>query len=166
MTIQEVKAAHPLPEVAASYGLKIGRNRMARCPFHPGDRTASLKIYDDHFHCFGCGAHGDAVDFLARMEHIDFKAALQRLGGLEEENPMARYAAAKKAQNRREATDLLDDIGKYELKKVTDRITAIRANGEPEPFSDGDCELIELDMKLRIFEEEYSNEKRRRQCPR
>jgi len=33
------------------------------CPFHD-DSTPSLHIYTDHFHCFGCGAHGDAIDWL------------------------------------------------------------------------------------------------------
>lgn len=162
MTIQEVKAAHPLPEVAASYGLKIGRNRMARCPFHPGDRNASLQLYDDHFYCFSCHAHGDVIDFVSRIERVDFKTAFLQLGGSYEENPMALYAAVKTAQNRREVKDLLEDIDKMELKQVTDRITALRADGDPEPFSDEDTELQEEIMKLRRIEDEYSERKKRK----
>jgi hypothetical protein len=40
------------------------------CPFHD-DSTPSLKIYDDHYHCFGCGAHGDRIDWLMAVEGLD-----------------------------------------------------------------------------------------------
>ena len=45
------------------------------CPFHD-DSTPSLHIYDDHFHCYGCGAHGDAIDWLMIIEGLDRDAAL------------------------------------------------------------------------------------------
>jgi CHC2 zinc finger/Toprim domain len=44
------------------------------CPFHE-DSTPSLHVYADHFHCFGCGAHGDAVDWLMTVEGLDRDAA-------------------------------------------------------------------------------------------
>ena len=59
---QEVKDTVSMPEVAAGYGMKGNRAGFIRCPFH-NDRTPSLKLYDDHFHCFGCGAHGDVIRF-------------------------------------------------------------------------------------------------------
>jgi DNA polymerase bacteriophage-type len=43
---------------------------MVSCPFH-GDRTPSCRIYEDHFHCFGCGAHGDHLDWLIQTEGIE-----------------------------------------------------------------------------------------------
>ena len=46
-----------------------------RCPFH-ADSTPSLHIYDDHFHCFGCGAHGDHVDWLMMIEGMSRDEAL------------------------------------------------------------------------------------------
>lgn len=39
---------------------------MACCPFH-NDKTPSLKIYPDHFYCFGCGENGDATGFVAKL---------------------------------------------------------------------------------------------------
>ena len=51
---------------AEKYGLKVGRNGMACCPFH-NDKHPSMKIDDSHYHCFGCGAHGDAIGFVAAM---------------------------------------------------------------------------------------------------
>jgi hypothetical protein len=48
------------------------------CPFHD-DNTPSLVIYDDHFHCFVCGAHGDAIDWLMMIEGMNRKEARQHL---------------------------------------------------------------------------------------
>ncbi len=50
-------------QAAEMYGLKVTRKGMACCPFHQ-DRTPSMK-FDKRFHCFGCGADGDAIDFIA-----------------------------------------------------------------------------------------------------
>jgi len=55
-----------------------GRPVMVLCPFHD-DRTASLAIYDDHAHCFGCGWHGDAFDWLQKRDGLDFRGALEEL---------------------------------------------------------------------------------------
>jgi DNA polymerase len=46
------------------------------CPFHEGDDTPSLQFYPDHFHCFGCGEHGDRVDWLARGEEMSREEAI------------------------------------------------------------------------------------------
>ena len=51
-------------QAASFYGLKTNRNRMCRCPFH-NDRHPSLKLYDDHFYCFGCGRTGDVTALTA-----------------------------------------------------------------------------------------------------
>lgn len=53
-----LRHAAPLGEAAERYGTV--RRGFMRCPFH-ADRVPSLKLYDDHFHCFGCGAHGDVA---------------------------------------------------------------------------------------------------------
>ena len=60
-----VKSFVTTREAAEHYGLKVNRNGMACCPFHE-DRHPSLK-QDKRFHCFGCGAVGDVVDFTARL---------------------------------------------------------------------------------------------------
>jgi DNA polymerase len=43
---------------------------MVSCPFHD-DQTPSCRIYEDHFHCFGCGAHGNHLDWLMQVEGIE-----------------------------------------------------------------------------------------------
>jgi DNA polymerase len=50
-------------------------NGLVCCPFH-ADRTPSCRVYDDHFHCFGCGAHGDAIDWLMTTEGMDRNQAV------------------------------------------------------------------------------------------
>ena len=62
----EIKDRLAMPEVARFYGLEMNRAGMACCPFHD-DKTPSLKIYDDHFYCFGCGATGDQTGFVAKL---------------------------------------------------------------------------------------------------
>ena len=58
MTIYEtIKAAISVKQAAEHYGLKVSHNGMACCPFH-NDRHPSLKLNEDYFFCFGCGAKG------------------------------------------------------------------------------------------------------------
>lgn len=63
-----VKQSVTTRQAAEMYGLKINRNNMTSCPFH-NDRTPSMKV-DNRFHCFGCGADGDVIDFVSRLYGI------------------------------------------------------------------------------------------------
>jgi DNA polymerase len=66
-----------LPSLADLIGEPL-RNGKICCPFHD-DRTPSLQVYDDHFHCFGCGAHGDRMDWLMIVEGHTREQALELL---------------------------------------------------------------------------------------
>src|SRR5260221_14056402 len=57
-----------------------GREQAGLCPFH-NERTPSFYVVEDKgfFHCFGCGAHGDAIGFLMRTDRLDFDEAVERL---------------------------------------------------------------------------------------
>ena len=66
---KEVKEHIDADTVIFDYGVKIGRNGMACCPFH-ADKHPSMKVDNEHYHCFGCGAHGDAISFVAQMEGL------------------------------------------------------------------------------------------------
>lgn len=81
MTKEEIKERYSMREIIARYGLYPNRSGFISCPFHKGDREASMKIYDKDFHCFGCGANGDIFSFVQRMEDISFREAFQSLGG-------------------------------------------------------------------------------------
>ena len=79
MTIYEtIKAAVPVKQAAEHYGLKVSRNGMACCPFHH-DRHPSLKLNEDYFFCFGCGAKGDVIDLAARLFDLSGYEAAQKL---------------------------------------------------------------------------------------
>ena len=62
---QVVKDNIATRQVAEQYGVKVRRNGMACCPFHD-DKSPSMKV-DNRFHCFGCQADGDVIDFTARI---------------------------------------------------------------------------------------------------
>ena len=59
---------------------KRGRDHWGCCPFH-GEKTASFKVSEDRddYHCFGCGAHGSAFDFVMQTEGLSFPEAVERL---------------------------------------------------------------------------------------
>jgi len=50
-------------------------DRMVRCPFHD-DARPSCRIYDDHYHCFACGAHGDTIEWLMQVDGMDRDEAI------------------------------------------------------------------------------------------
>ena len=72
-----VKQSVTAREAAELYGIAVGRGGMACCPFHD-DRHPSMKV-DARFHCFGCGADGDVIDFTARLYDLSPKEAAEKL---------------------------------------------------------------------------------------
>ena len=60
-----VKDSVTTRQAAESNGLQVKHGGMCRCPFH-NDKTPSMKV-DKRFHCFGCQADGDVIDFTARL---------------------------------------------------------------------------------------------------
>src|SRR3954471_24840657 len=82
--LDEVRSRLPLAELV---GRRVrltrkGREYAGLCPFH-NEKTPSFYVVDDKnfFHCFGCGAHGDAIGFVMRSENLDFIEAVERLAG-------------------------------------------------------------------------------------
>jgi len=70
--------------IIESEGIELrqrGRDFWALCPFHE-DRTPSFKVSPERksFHCFGCGEHGDGIDFVMKRRGISFVEALRALG--------------------------------------------------------------------------------------
>ena len=74
---QAVKQSVTTRQAAEYYQLRVNRAGFAICPFHK-DRTPSMKV-DTRFHCFGCGADGDVIDFAARLYGLDAKPAAEKL---------------------------------------------------------------------------------------
>ncbi len=80
--LQELKARSDLAEIASAYvNLKrSGKNLVGLCPFH-SEKTPSFNIYPDNgsFYCFGCGAGGDVITFVRRIENLDYMEAIRFL---------------------------------------------------------------------------------------
>ena len=72
-----VKQSVSTREAAERYGIEVRRNGMACCPFHD-DKNPSMKV-DQRFHCFGCGADGDVIDFTAKLFDLSPKEAAEKL---------------------------------------------------------------------------------------
>ncbi len=98
MTIfQTVKSSLTLRQVAERYGPTVGRNGMVCCPFHE-DRHPSMKLNEDYFFCFGCGATGDVIDFTARLFGISPFEAVKKLAedfGIDPDKPPTTAALVK-----------------------------------------------------------------------
>ena len=62
--------------------VRRGREYAGLCPFHH-EKTPSFYVVEDKsfFHCFGCGAHGDAIGFVMRNDNLDFIEAIEKLAG-------------------------------------------------------------------------------------
>ncbi|HBC07201.1 MAG TPA: hypothetical protein DC046_06400 [Rhodospirillaceae bacterium] len=78
--LEELKARLPATEVVGRRVklIRSGRDTKGCCPFHK-EKTPSFHVYDDHYHCFGCGAHGSVIDFVMETEGLEFREAVQRL---------------------------------------------------------------------------------------
>ena len=70
---EAVKQSVTTRQAAEHYGIRVGRNGMCVCPFH-NDKNPSMKV-DRRFHCFGCQADGDVIDFASRLHGIGSKEA-------------------------------------------------------------------------------------------
>lgn len=94
---ETVKATVSVRQAAEYYGLKMSRNNMVCCPFHD-DRTPSIKLNEDYFYCFGYGAKGDVIDFVARLFDLTSLQAAQKLAydfGIDPDKPPAAVAMQK-----------------------------------------------------------------------
>lgn len=103
-SLEEFKARLPLAELVGRW-VKLtrrGREHLGLCPFHQ-ERTPSFHVVAEKgfYHCFGCGAHGGAIDFVMAVERLDFAAALTRVAELTGiEPPRQRHDPRKDARER------------------------------------------------------------------
>jgi len=81
--IEQIRSANDVVDVISEYVqlTKRGRNWFGLCPFH-GEQTPSFSVTQDKqiFHCFGCGAGGNAITFVMDIEQIPFQEAVSKLG--------------------------------------------------------------------------------------
>ena len=93
----QIKMAVSVKEAAEYYGLEVNRGNMVCCPFH-ADRTPSMKLNEDYFYCFGCGATGDVIDLVAKLFSLSSYDAAKKLAydfGIDPDKPPAAAALRK-----------------------------------------------------------------------
>lgn len=78
--LDELRARTPIAPVIGRRTklVRSGKHWKACCPFH-GEKTPSFYVYDDHYHCFGCQAHGDVITFVMQSEGRSFPEAVEEL---------------------------------------------------------------------------------------
>ena len=94
---EAVKQSVTVREAAQMYGIEVNRSGMACCPFHD-DKNPSMKLNEDYFFCFGCGATGDVIDFVARLFGLSSYEAAKKLAydfGIDPDKPPAAMALKK-----------------------------------------------------------------------
>ncbi|WP_375751427.1 DNA primase [Vibrio sp. HN007] len=100
---------------------KQGKNYGACCPFH-NEKTPSFSVSQEKqfYHCFGCGAHGNSIDFLMNYDNLEFVEAIEELAnsqGLEvpREESSGKFSNAPRSntQEKRNLYDLLESIAKF-----------------------------------------------------
>jgi DNA primase len=108
--LDDLRARTPL---SAVIGRRVrlarsGRQWKGCCPFH-GEKTPSFYVYDDHYHCFGCGVHGDAITFVMQSLGASFPEAVEQLAaeaGMQVPTPSPEAAEAE--QRRMDLAGVLD----------------------------------------------------------
>ena len=115
--IEDLRQRVPLSDII---GRRVKLTRKGRrfsglCPFH-SEKTPSFSVVDDDgfYHCFGCGAHGDAISFLREMDGLDFMQAVEQLA------EMAGLAMPNSAnidpavtRQRKKVFDILEETTKF-----------------------------------------------------
>ncbi len=115
--IEEIRSSNDIVDVVSQYVTlkKSGRNYFGLCPFHR-EKSPSFSVSADKqiFHCFGCGAGGNVIHFISKIEGLDFKDALETL--------------AERAGITLPSGSSYQDDKKQELKKKVYEINDITAN--------------------------------------
>lgn len=76
--MEKAHERYSMSDILSRYGIETNRHNFIVCPFHK-DKHPSCKIYKDGFKCYSCGTHGDLVDFVAKLEGISLREALDIL---------------------------------------------------------------------------------------
>ena len=164
-----IKQSLSMTEVAERYGFPPNRAGFIKCLFHPGDNSASLKIYPGKgggFFCFGCQTSGSVIDFVMRVFECSFSDAMKRLNsdfdlGLYNktyrEKRASRNALMEKQRRLKEQEKKKEEADR-EYWLAFDRWNeADRIKRDGEPFSDEWAEAVkslpQLSYELMLAEE-------------
>ncbi|MEZ8105427.1 MULTISPECIES: DNA primase [Vibrio] len=100
---------------------KKGKNYGACCPFH-NEKTPSFSVSQEKqfYHCFGCGVHGNAIDFIMEFERLEFVEAIEELASYlsldvprEERNGSVSSGPRANTEQKRNLYDLMGSISQF-----------------------------------------------------
>ncbi len=101
---------------------KTGNNFVARCPFHT-EKTPSFSVNrkKQFFHCFGCGASGNAISFLMDFSHLDFVEAVEDLAGfvgVEVPRESIEYQSGQKKEDLSSLYMLMEQVAAFYVEQL------------------------------------------------
>ncbi|MDF2885830.1 MAG: primase [Lacrimispora sp.] len=157
MTVEEIKDTYSMRDIVERYGFQTNRKGFIPCPFHNGDRHASLKVYDKDFHCHACGANGDIFSFIQMMDDVGFKEAFIELGGDYRSGDKVNLSQILMRKREREATRIQEaEFKAWKIQKLIEVCRLLRMYDKLEsvyePLSDEWAVVIN---KKQILEEDY-----------
>lgn len=157
MTAEEIKETYSMRDILAKCGLpQPNRAGFIQCPFHK-EKTASMKIYDHDYNCFGCGANGDIFTFLQEFYHISFKEAFRMLGGSYAKPSFSTNLAIYKVQQQKKMKEKAAERLRLKKKLNNDLIDIYRKQLEKsEPLSDVWCDCYNA-LQLELYHHEILN---------
>jgi len=138
--VTSIRQAHPIEEVAARSGVElrpVGQRLVGHCPFHRDGRP-SLVVYPGNgsYFCFGCGAGGDVIDFVARLHEVGFKEAAAMLVGpsidQRDRKPAPRHIARQGQAPTQAETEVIDAAAAFyhdALRRSRDALAYLAARG-------------------------------------
>ena len=126
---EAVKQSVTTWQAAEHYGIRVGRNGMCVCPFHD-DKNPSMKV-DRRFHCFGCQADGDVIDFVSRLENVSPKEAALMLAQdfsipYEDREPPSRSRRPKPRQRQESPEQQFKRMERYCFRVLSDYHNLLR----------------------------------------
>ncbi|MBP2303309.1 CHC2 zinc finger domain-containing protein [Azospirillum picis] len=129
--LSELRARTSLAELVAKRLplTRAGREYLACCPFH-NEKTGSFTVVEEkgYWHCFGCGANGDAIAFLMRHDGLDFQVAVRQLA--EDAGMMAGPGVERKPLRPMAARPTVEEQAEEKHKKIRRAVRHWRATSE------------------------------------
>jgi DNA primase len=139
MNVEQIKEQYSMKDILVRCGIQPNRHGFCKCCFHTGDNTASMKVYEKDFYCFGCGKGGDLIRFVQLYHNLRFDEACEWISG-EALTKRSRRQLAVAEIKRKEKENALKRT-KQELQQVNDSFSGLwHSFLTSEPFSDEWCE--------------------------
>lgn len=76
--VQTIKDRLKMQDILQKYSFETDRKGFICCPFHK-EKTPSMKVYKQDYHCFGCGEHGDVISFVQKLFNLTFPETLKKI---------------------------------------------------------------------------------------